>query len=422
MANNFDSNVSKKVMKSFLAGFESERVLTKNINTQLFAGEFNPDTDSKVYVKRPTDFTAVETPNGDVSALNPSDIITGQAFAEAQDVITVFAEVNAVDEALRAGQLDQLLRPAAKRLAIKLETNMGKFMLKNTAGRTGTVGQAVKSWDHVAGGGAYLEALGVPMDKMWCMGINPFTQRALAKDQRSLGGETGAMTANERATIATNFAGMDVKTCTTLASYTTGAGADRAGVVAAAPTQTYLSAKDTMTMSLAVSGFEANLEVKAGETISISGIFMNNLSTREPMISEDGTQVTYTATVTQDVTLSGTGTGTLVVSGPAIFEASGAYNTVVDAIAGGEVVELGGSASTIYQPNLAWHPDAFSMVSIKQTKLQATDTIATTEDGIQIRVTRDSDFYKNKNMYRFDLHPAFAALNPFFAVQVFGEA
>lgn len=421
MANNFDSNVSKKVMKSFLSSFESERVLTKNVNTQLFQGEFNADTDSKVYVKRPTDFRAVETVDGDVSAETASDIITGQAFAEAQNVITVFAEVNAVDEALRAGQLDQLLKPAAKRLVTKLETNMAKFMLKNSGGKTGTTGTAVTTWDHVAAGGAYLEALGVPMDKMWCMGINPFTQRKLASDQRSLGGETGSMSANERATIATNFAGMDVKTCTTLASYTTGAGADRAGVVAAAPTQTYLSAKDTMTTSLAVSGFQANLEIKAGETITITGIYMNNLSTREAMIDETGSQVEYTAVVTADVTLNGSGAGTLVVSGPAISEANGQYDTIVAAIAGGEVVTLGGSESTIYQPNLAWHPDAFSMVSIPQVKLNSTDTIATTEDGIQLRVTRDSDFYKNKNMYRFDLHPAFAALNPFFAVQVFGS-
>lgn len=421
MANNFDSNVSKKVMKSFLAGFEANRVLTKNVNTQLFQGQFNPDTDSKVYVKRPTDFNVTETSDGDVSAANPSDIITGQAFAEAQNVLTVFAEVNAVDEALRAGQLDELLKPAAKRLVTKLETNLGKFMLKNAGGRVGTVGTPVTTWDHVAAPGAYLEALGVPDDKMWCAGVNPFTQRKLAFDQRSLGGETGSMTANQKATIATNFAGMDVKTCTTLASYTTGAGAGRSGVVAAAPTQTYLSAKDTMTMSLAVSGFANNLAIKAGESISITGIFMNNLATREAMIDDTGSQVTYTATVNEDVTLSGTGTGTLVVTGPAIFEANGQYNTVVAAIAGGEAVVLGGSASTIYQPNLAWHPDAYSMVSIPQVKLKATDTIATTEDGIQIRVTRDSDFYKNKNMYRFDLHPAFAALNPFFAVQFFGS-
>lgn len=421
MANNFDSNVSKKVMRSFLNAFESERVLSKNVNTQMFKGEFDASTDSKVYVKRPTDYRAVETADGDVSAETENDIITGQAFAEAQNVITVFMSVNAVDQALRADQLDTLLAPAAKRLVTKMETNLGKFMLANTGGFTGAAGTAVTSWDHVAEAGAYLQALGVPDDKMWCYGINPFTQRKLASDQRSLGGETGSMTANRKATIAENFAGMDVKTATTLANYRTGTGADRAGVVASAPTQTYLAAKDSMTMNLSVSGFQANLAIKAGETIKITGIYMNNLSTREAMIDDTGTEVEYTATVTADVTLDGTGAGILVVTGPALFEANGQYNTITAAIAGGEVVTLTGAADTIIQPNMAWHPDAFSVVSLPQERLDATDSFGTTEDGIQIRVTRDSDFYKNKNMIRFDLHPAFAVLNPFFAVQSFGR-
>ena len=54
MANNFDSNFTRKVMRSFLDKFESERVLTKNVNTQLFNGQFNPSTGDTIDVKRPT--------------------------------------------------------------------------------------------------------------------------------------------------------------------------------------------------------------------------------------------------------------------------------------------------------------------------------------------------------------------------------
>ena len=422
MANNFDSNTSKKVMRSFLASFESERVITKNVNTQLFQGQFTPANGESVYVKRPTDYRSVRTSDGDVSAETANDIITGQAKATAQDYFTVFMDVKEVDEALKADQLDELLKPAAKRIVTDFETDFAKFMMQNTGGFTGTAGTAITKWDHVAEAGAYLQALGVPMDESWCFGANPFTQRKLASDQRSLGGETGAMTANQRATITENFAGMMVKTCNTLATYQTGAGADRAGTVAAAPTQTYLSAKDTMTTALAVTGFQANLVVKAGETVSITGIFRNNLATRLPMIDETGTQITYTATVTQDVTLGASGDGTLVITGPAVNEVNGQYNTIVDAIAGGEVVTLSGAASTIIQPNLAWHKNAFTVASIPIQKLKATDTVATTADGLQLRVTKDSDFLGNANKYRFDFHPAYGVLNPHFAVQAFGRA
>lgn len=44
MANNFDSNFTRKLAKSFVAGFESERNISKDVNTQLLDGKFAPDT------------------------------------------------------------------------------------------------------------------------------------------------------------------------------------------------------------------------------------------------------------------------------------------------------------------------------------------------------------------------------------------
>jgi hypothetical protein len=49
-----------------------------------------------------------------------------------------------------------------------------------------------------------------------------------------------------------------------------------------------------------------------------------------------------------------------------------------------------------------------------------TDTIATTEDGMSIRITKYSDGDANTQKIRFDLLPAYATFNPFFAGQGFG--
>ena len=76
MANSFDSNFSRKLMEVFLDKFESERVLSKNVDTQLFAGKFNPSTGENIDVKRPTDFLTVRTPEGNVASETESDIIT----------------------------------------------------------------------------------------------------------------------------------------------------------------------------------------------------------------------------------------------------------------------------------------------------------------------------------------------------------
>ena len=424
MANNFDSNFSRKIMDSFLDKFQSERVITKNVDTQLFAGKFNPSTGENIDIKRPTDFVSVRTAKGDVSGETESSIITGKATATVQDYFTVFVDYDEADEALKMNQLDQLLAPMATRIATDFEIDYAKFMMKNTALLSGTVGTAVSTWDDIAGMGSIMQATGVPMDGSWCAAVNPFVQRKLASDQRSLGGETGTMTANERAVITDNFAGMKVMTATTLGTYTTGTGADRAGTVVGTPVATYISAKDTMTQVVGVTAFQANLVVAAGETVTLTAatgsVNRLNLSTRESMIDDTGSVVVWTATVTETVTLDGSGAGNLTLTGPAIFEANGQYNTVSQAIAAGDAITLGGAASTIIQPNLFWHKQAFTCASVPIKKLQATDTVATTEDGLQFRVTKDSSFLENKNQIRIDFRPAYGVMNPFFAGQGFG--
>ena len=317
-------------------------------------------------------------------------------------------------------QLDTLLAPMATRIVTDFETDYAKFMMKNTALLSGTVGTAIADWDDVAGAGAIMQATGVPMDGAWNMAVNPFVQRKLASDQRSLGGETGGMTANQRATITDNFAGMKVMTATTLGNYTTGTGADRAGTVVGTPVATYLSAKDTMTQVVGVTAFQANLVVAAGETVTVTGRNRLNLSTREAMIDETGAAVVWTATVTEAVTLDGSGAGNLTLTGPAIFEANGQYNTVSSAIAASDVITLGGAASTIIQPNLFWHKQAFTCASVPIKKLHSTDTVATTEDGLQLRVSKGSGFLENTNKVRIDFRPAYGVMNPFFAGQCFG--
>lgn len=425
MANNFDSNFTRELAKVFLPKFDSERVLSKNVDTQLLAGKFSPDTGDTTDFKRPTDYVSVRTGNGDVSGETASSIITGKASGVVQDYFTAFVDFDEADEALKMGQLDTLLAPLATRIKTDLELDFANFMMKNTALLAGTVGTAADTWDDIAEASAIMQASGVPMDSEWMYSVNPFTQRKLASDQRSLGagGSAGGLIseAHRRAIISDNFAGLKVMTATTMASYTTGTGGDRAGtIVTANPTATYLAAKDTMTQTIQVTGFQANLVVAAGETLTIAGRNRLNLSTRQVILDENGAVVVFSGTVTTGVTLGASGEGTLTITGPAIFEANGQYNTVDSAPLIGDVVTLGGAASTIIQPNMFWHKQAFSIGSVPIKKLFSTDTIATTEDGLQFRISKGASFLENKQQVRFDFRPAYGVMNPFFAGKGFG--
>ena len=129
-------------------------------------------------------------------------------------------------------------------------------------------------------------------------------------------------------------------TSNALSSFTSGTGADRAGTLSSAPDATYVTAKDTMTQTLAVTGFQASMTVKAGDMVTIADVNRLNLDTRTAMIDASGANVAWTGVVTADVTLNGSGAGNLVVAGPAIYEANGQYNTVDAAPANGAVVNI----------------------------------------------------------------------------------
>jgi hypothetical protein len=109
-----------------------------------------------------------------------------------------------------------------------------------------------------------------------------------------------------------------------------------------------------------------------------------------------------------------------VVSAPAIYEATGAYNTTTAALAQNDVVTILGTTAVVYQPALAYHPKAFTMTTVKLPKLSATESYTATEDGITMRFTRWADATKNQNKLRVDVLPAYGTLNPFFAAQCYG--
>ena len=421
MSNNFASNFTRKLAMKVLDAFESERVLSKNVDTQLLSGQFNANSGDNVDFKRPTDFTSTRTSDGDISGGTADPIITGKATGTVQDYITVEMDFFEADEALKMGtDKDRFTTDAAKRIVTDLEIDYAGFMRKNSGLLAGSVGTPVTTWSDVANSGATMASAGIPAGD-WNYAVNPFTQATLADVQRSLGAVDPLVSeAHKAAIISSQFAGMKVMTATTLDSYTTDTVSDRVGAIATNPDVTYVTAKDTMTQNIAVNAFGNNLKVKAGDILQIAGVNRLNLNTRQPVINGAGANVLFTGVVTTDVTLSGTGTGTINISGPAIFEAAGAYNTVDAAPVATDIITLLGSNSTLYQPNLFWKKQAFSIGSVPIMKLNSTDTIATTEDGLQIRVSMGSSVRENKQIVRLDLRPAYGVMNPFFAGQGWG--
>ena len=423
MANDLTSNITRKLLRVFLKKFESSRVLTKAINTQLFQGKLNPSSGSQIDVKRAHDYNSIRTSDGDISGSTKSDIISGKATATVQDYFTAATEWENVEEALELDQLEQIINPMATRIITDLEVDLARFMGENTGLIFGDPDTAVTKWSDIAGAGALMQASGVPMDEMWSYVMNPFISTNLADVQNALAsGDTNMVTTSwQMAQITSKFGGLRAMTSNALKTRTSGSVSDRAGTLSGTPAGGYVNAKDTMTQVLAVAGFGAGTDtINVGEIVQVTGRNRLNLSTKEVILDETGSEILWTATVVVGTALTG-GAGNITVTGPAISETDGQYDTVDTPLTSGDVITLLGTEDTNYQPSLFFHKQAFTLATVKLPKLFSTDTTVTTEDGFSIRVSKYADGDANKQKVRFDLLPAFGVLNPFFAGQGFGK-
>ncbi len=429
MANNLTSNTTDKIARVFLEEFQKQRVLTKTVNTQLLTGMFNPASGERVRFKRPHQYNSVETTGGDISAVTKNDIISGTAEGRVQDYITVPLTWTNREEVLELDQLAEILRPAAEELATRFETNMCDFMIKNSGLTVGLPGTPVDAWKDVVGANSLMSGIGVPMSGKKYYVMNPFTQASLAEAQSGLtAADQLVRTAWENAQISTPFAGLRGLSSNSMSTYTAGATADRDGVLGATPDGTYVTAKDSMVQTLILGGLTISTvgAVKPGDVIEFTGTgalarSQIHRKTRKTVFDELGAPVKWRCTVLTGGDTDGSGDVTVTVASAAINETDGQYNNVSVALTSGDLFTILGTENVEYQPNLFYHEDAFGVATVALDKLAATDTTATTSDGISIRVTKYSDGDKNIQKIRFDLLPAFAAFNQSFAGKGFGK-
>jgi len=425
-ANTLDGNITDKVLRSFLKGFEMNRVLTKTINSSLFEGKFTDEFGDTVRVKRPHQYRAKRTPTGDISSLTKNKIQSGTAFGTVQDYITVDLDWENLEEAIELDQFDKIIMPAGEECINELETSLGNFMVENSGLTYGTPGTAITKWSDVVGAGALMESIGVPNTGEHFYVTNPFNQANLADAQTGLtAADELVRTAWTNAQISNRFGGFRTLSSNSLTTYQAGAVADRVGTLLAAPTQTYVSQKNSMIQTLNLTGLTINETgaVLPGETIVITEADRTHINVRSRQVAFDGTgaQIQWAFRVVTGGDTNASGEVTVTVTNSAINEADGQYNNIFTALETGDAFTILGTEGVIYQPSLFYHKDAFSLETINLPRLAATEGSAVTRDGFSVRFTKYSDGDKNIQKARFDILPVFAALNPLFAGHGFGK-
>lgn len=425
MANNYQSNINNKLLKSFIKGFESSTVLSNTVSKQL-VNDFDASTGrafGAVSMKRPTQYVPQRTSGGDLSGGNANPVKTGKVQGEVSNYITVLIENTSVEEALEADQLDELLKPIAEDMVVELETELATYMTKNASLISGDPDNAISKWSDIANAGALFKETGAPSGMRYAA-INSFDEVRLADLQTQLGVNPNVNEAWAGAVIKEKFAGFqNVLTTNNLAEYTTGTqSADI--TVKTTPAATYDSIKDTYQMTLELDGLTATTgTLKIGQQLQFTDSLLLNFRNRK-IVRDNGVGVPITLTVLEDVTADGSGDVSVKVSGAAVNETllNGAYNTVSVAITAGDAVVVLGTASTSYRPALAYCEGFVGMGSVVLPKLHSIDSSIINYKGSSIRVHRFSDGTANINKYRFDILPTFATFNPFWGMQLFGQS
>ena len=425
MGNDYQSNINKKLLKSFATAFDSNTVLTNTVSKQL-VNDFDASTGGdygQVAMKRPPQYVPQRTADGDMGSSTANPVRTGKVQAEVSQYITVYVENTQVEEALEADQLDQLLAPIAEDMVVELETELGAYMAKNAAHVVGDPDNAISKWSDIANAGALLKEIGAPSGKRYGA-INSFDETVLADLQTQLGVNPNVNAAWANAVVKEGFAGLNqVLTTNNLPEYT--AGNTTAGLtVSATPIATYTSVKDTYQQTIVLAGATPTTgTLKAGQSIQFTSSLLVNMRNRK-VVRKNGAGVPITLTVLEDATADGGGNLTVKFSGAGIFEAGldGAFNTVNRAIQSGDaVVVLDSVADSVQRPALAYCEGFVGMGSVVLPKLHALDSMVMNHKNSSIRVHRFSDGVGNKNRYRFDILPTFATFNPFWGVKMHGN-
>jgi hypothetical protein len=412
MANNVIT--SSMITDETMRILHNESAFLGNINTE-YKKEFAQEgakAGATVNVRRPVQFTVRSG-----AAINIQDVNETTVPVTISPEFGVDFQFSDYDLTLTIDKFsERYLKPAGTRLAAELDKRIGALYtsIANFAGTPGTVPSTVQVPLDAA---AILDNFACPRDGRRTLAINPITNSKL------VGGMSGLFNNQsiqgdqiKRGMMDTNL-GMKFQMSQNVPTHTVGPlggtplinGANQGLINAGATDNPYGS-----TTSLVTDGWTAAAasRLKAGDVITIAGVFDVNLETKQVLSS------LKQFVVTADVSSDASGNLTAVIS-PAII-AGGAYqNCSARPADNAAITVVTGTANTSYAQNLMFHKDALTLVTCSMDLPKGMDMASQSEyDGVGVRFVRGFDITNNRRVCRFDILAGFAAIRPEWALRL----
>jgi hypothetical protein len=392
------------ITRKSLEILENNLVLTRNVNRQYddsFAVE-GAKIGSTLRIRLPdralvTDGAALQTQDDNeqfttLSVSNQKHIGVNFTSAELTMQLDDFAE--------------RVLKPRISQLASSIDADVANAYksIGNTVGTPGTV----------PGTSAVLLAAQQKLNENAAVmnpryaTVNPAANAGLVEGLKGLFNPTDTISKQfKNGMMGTGVLGFDeINMSQSIKQFTTGSRAATGGSLSAAVTAEGAT-------SIVVTAAGNNGVVKQGDVFTVADCFAVNPQTRE----STGSLFQFVAVA--DVTLNGSGAGTITVA--PMFSAGNALATVDILPQSGKAVVFVGAASTQYAQNLVYHKDAITFATADLLLPQGVDMAArAVHNGISLRIVRQYDINNDRLPCRLDVLYGFSVIRPQMAVRLWG--
>ena len=400
------------IAKEALLTLENNLVLGNLVHTD-YSDEF-VKVGSSVSIRKPIKYVA-----NDGATMVVQDTTEGNTSVAIDRQKHVAVSFSAQDLTLTIDEFkSRYIEPAMIELAQKVESDLAS-LYSGVWNWVGTPGQTMGGMDDVYRAAQRMDEMAVPMPRNAV--LSPADYYGMLGSLSGLYVQDKAKTAIERAKLGV-LSTMDTYMCQSAATHLCGTRDNTTPVTnGASQATTYAATKSTGTQSLICDGFDASATIKAGDVFTIGtttdGYLAINPRTR--------TALPYLQqfVATEDKTCVG-GEVTLTISPPIIT--SGAYQTVsaVGAAASssdGLALTFAGTASTSYVQNMAFHKQAFALVTRPLEFLPGIPDQARESNGkVSVRLMPAPDAINDVGRWRFDILYGVKCIYPDLAVRISG--
>jgi hypothetical protein len=391
-----------KILDESLMILENNLAFTSRTNRE-YSKEFavsGAKIGSTVNARKPNRFVGTTGPNLNLENVNESSVPVSLTTQFHVDFTFSSQELTLVVDEFA----DRYIKPAMATIANKLDFD-GLALAANVANTVGTVGTVPSDIQVLLDAGAKLDNEATPRDGRRSVVWDPSTNAKMVKGAAGLFNPSGKIGEQyESGIFAASSLGFDVGMDQNVNTFVTGT-----------RTNGTVSGAGQTGSSLLVTGLGAGGTVAKGDTFTIAGVFAVNPQNRQ------STGVLRQFTVTAPATADGSGNATLAIF-PAINTAASnqQYQTVSAGPANAAVVTWDVTASTAYTANLAYHKDAFTLVTadLEDVAQYGAWGARRMHKGISMRISRQYAIGTDTVPCRIDVLYGYAAIYPELACRI----